>query len=140
MITLGRRGRPARAPAGDRPRSVAGDRAQALIRRRSPAWPSGPGGYARIVKLGPRQGGDAATCYWRLVSTSVNPRDEVSRLRGHGRRSTPGPFVSGTMEVVRSVVAYGHRLEQVGSNERIRVRSVQVDEAEGESAQGRSPS
>ena len=66
MITLGGRGG-LHAPAGARPASLAGDRAQALRRRRAPHRPAGRAATPAVGRLGHRQGDAAEMVYLELV-------------------------------------------------------------------------
>jgi large subunit ribosomal protein L17 len=85
MITLGRRGDlHARRQAVAVLRSK--DIVHMLFDEVGPKYAERPGGYTRIIRLGPRQGDSAEMCYLELVGDEAEAREET---RGAAREETP---------------------------------------------------
>ena len=89
MITLGRRG-----DLAARRQAISELRSQAVVKRLfdevAPRFADRPGGYSRIVKLGPRAGDSAAMAYLELVdyepaaAAPVAPAAPARRARAAG--------------------------------------------------------
>ena len=88
LITLGRRG-----DIHARRQALAYLRSQDVVHKLfsdvAPRFAERPGGYSRIVKLGPRQGDAAAMVYLELVDFDPNPQPEAPAAPARRRRRAP---------------------------------------------------
>jgi large subunit ribosomal protein L17 len=91
MITLGRRG-----DLHARRQAVAFLRSKDVVHKLfaevAPRYRDRPGGYSRIVKIGPRPGDSAEMAYLELVEEELTPRPRRERAAG-AAASVPAPAV-----------------------------------------------
>jgi large subunit ribosomal protein L17 len=89
MITLGRRG-----DLAARRQAIAELRSQDVVRRLfedvAPRFVDRPGGYSRIVKIGPRYGDSAAMVYLELVDYEPASAAPVAAAPASRRRAAAG--------------------------------------------------
>ncbi len=122
MITLGRRG-----DLHARRQAVAFLRSKDVVHKLfaevGPRFKDRPGGYARILRIGPRPGDAAEMVYLELVEEELTPRPGRERTAEPVAR-VPGPAVEEPQPTEEELVEEPEELEPAA------VASLQADESE----------